>query len=152
MSAKTISPGLIKHEIESINAVQRLIGSRRHPLERGSLMREVSVQRCQTLGNFNELCTMSIYVRKSLQWPSLLCMCRVEDGCGGSRLTDLWCQFEFPLCSQLSRYSLVMCHLDTNLPARSLASHCLCSTWVFTRQYDAAVSTTLHLSKKLQMS
>lgn len=56
MSAKTISPGLIKHEIESINAVQRLIGSRRHPLERGSLMREVSVQRCQTLGNFNELC------------------------------------------------------------------------------------------------
>lgn len=56
MSAKTISPGLIKHEIESINAVQRLIGSRRHPLERSSLMREVSVQRCQTLENFNELC------------------------------------------------------------------------------------------------
>lgn len=56
MSAKTISPGLIKHEIESINAAQRLIGSRRHPLERSSLMREVSVQRCQTLRNFNELC------------------------------------------------------------------------------------------------
>lgn len=80
MSAKTISPGLIKHEIESINAVQRLIGSKRHPLERGSLMREVSVQRCQTAGNFNEMYTVGIYVRKSLQRPSILCTCGVEEG------------------------------------------------------------------------
>lgn len=31
MSSKTISPGLIKQEIESINAVKRLIGSKHHP-------------------------------------------------------------------------------------------------------------------------
>lgn len=55
MSAKTISPGLIKHEIESINAVKRLIGSKHYPFEQSSLMREVGVHKWQTLTNFNEL-------------------------------------------------------------------------------------------------
>lgn len=129
MSAKTISPGLIKHEIESINAVQRLIGSKRHPLERGSLMREVSAQRCQTLGNFNELCTVSLHLRKSLQWPSPLCACRLGWRVAAVALVWLLCDVSLSFLSarQLSRYALVICRSHANLPARSLAAHCLCA-------------------------
>lgn len=129
MSAKTISPGLIKHEIESINAVQRLIGSKRHPLERGSLMREVSAQRCQTLGNFNELCTVSLHLRKSLQWPSPLCVCRLGWRVAAVALVWLLCDVSLSFLSarQLSRYALVICRSRANLPARSLAAHCLCA-------------------------
>lgn len=121
MSAKTISPGLIKHEIESINAVQRLIGSKRHPLERGSVMREVSAQRCQTLGNFNELCTVSLRLRKSLQWPSLLCVCRLGWRVAAVALVWLLCDVSLSFLSarQLSRYALVICRAHTLIYLRA---------------------------------
>lgn len=38
MGSATISPGLIKHEIESINAVKRLIGSKHRPFKQSQVL------------------------------------------------------------------------------------------------------------------